>query len=90
MRRITPPSIKERPQAYIRAPIDYSKYDGVGRGFFYGDCTHEVPRYARQTVPLSLSSASGDFQIIPRIANGKLKRRVLLGSEVSSQENLLC
>ena len=71
MRRITPPSTKERPEAYIRTPIDYTKYDGVGRGFFYADYKEDVSRYARQNVPLSLSCTSEDFQIVPRIANGK-------------------
>ena len=72
MRRITPPSTKERPQAYIRTPIDFAKYDGIGKGFFYGEYTDEAPRYTRPTVPLSLSSISGDFHIIPRVANGKI------------------
>ena len=73
MRRITPPAIKERPSAYIRTPMDFKKYDNVGRGFFYGDIADDVRDYYGPSLPLLLNgSISGDFQIIPRIATSEL------------------
>ena len=73
MRRITPPPIKERPSAYIRTPIDFSKYDNVGRGFFYEDIIDDVRDYYGPSLPLSLNgSISEDFQIIPRITASEL------------------
>ena len=72
MRRITPPSIKERPSAYVRTPMDFKKYDHIGRGFFYED-VDDFREYYGPSLPLSLNgSICEDFQILPRIATSEL------------------
>ncbi|KAI6654129.1 Abl interactor 2 [Oopsacas minuta] len=71
MRRITPPTIKERPSAYIRNPLNFNKYDNVGRGFYYGDSVDDVRDRHGPSTPLALNgSVSADLQIVPRIATG--------------------